>query len=447
MIASQGGPGGSGVDMVLGPQGPQISALVKGQYDLVGFDPRGVGHTLPNATCFDAASYNLWSATEVISIDNEAEVSLTRSRDEVIGASCGAALGGTGSNDTSASLEEWGGGRFMNTAQVANDMVSITAAFGQEKVFYYGVSYGSILGQNFAAMHPDKVGLIMIDGVLDAQTWHDAEINHSIQDADKVVDTLIELCTRAGPDVCPIAEKTKAATEARYQKIWKDLEANPLPIVGPAGTVPVVITTDLLRIDLHTSLYHPEASFASLAQRLAYVEARDATAFASLAAPPASTGPGAYSQHAIACSDMADISNMTLADAIESWREASKTAKSNGGIIGRLKLQCIKWPFRPAFTYDGPFGSSDVAGKILVSNAVFDSITPLSDARKVQKRFPKSSALLVVNSAAHGVLQVTSACANEVIFKFFSGGELPKNGLVCEPDVLPFVGNVTKGIS
>ena len=292
-------------------------------------------------------------------------------------------------------------------------------------------------------MHPDKINLMLIDGVLDAEEWRAGNIQPQIQDSDKVMGTFFDLCAEAGRSVCPVAEKTAARTETRVKAILAALKERPIAVV-PQVNGQLVVTYDMVMADLRVDLYTPSSGFAKLAQTLAAVEARNATAlydFGEL--DPTTLLPewlyGDQSRQAISCTDFPNLSKITLSNELSMLRSAINTSYWFGPTLSRIKVDCIPWKIRAKHPYTGVLTSSKVAGKILITNNVLDPVTPLVNAKAVQKRF-SNSALLIQNSIGHTVLESLGSCAGKVIGAFFQAGILPKSGTICEPDSLPFIG-------
>ena len=199
--------------------GPLLAKIVGPAYDIVGFDPRGTGASILAAKCFDTASWSTFSQSEIWSLESKEDLAYALARDEIVAAKCAESLAGTGKQEAGGTLEEWGGGRFMNTPAVATDILRIVQALGQDKLNWVGVLYGTVLGATLASMYPDNVGLMVIDGVADASFWYDSNVLDAIQDADNVAGAFFELCARAGKAVCPIAETTARKTAERVDRV------------------------------------------------------------------------------------------------------------------------------------------------------------------------------------------------------------------------------------
>ena len=428
-----------------------LSQIVGPAYDIVGFDPRGTGASIPSAKCFDTASWATFSQTEVWDLDSKEKLAYALARDEVTAAQCANSLAGTGKQEAGGTLEEWGGGHFMNTVAVSHDIMRIVQALGQDKLNWIGVSYGTILGATFASMYPDNVGLMLIDGVADAALWHTADILNEVQDADNVAGAFFELCSRAGKAACPIAEKTAQKTEERVARILAAVKARPIAVT-PHINGHSIVTYDVLRAFFRTQMYTSATGFPAFAAVMAAVEARNTTALYDFGANDPETGlppilSGDQALQAISCTDFPDLSNTTLDQAWVWLRDATRASRYTGSIISRVKLECTKWKMRPTKRFEGTIGAKKISGKLLVSSNVYDPITPLADARSLRKRFPAdSSALIIQNTIGHCALLNLGNCTAQTIGAFFQAGILPKSGTVCEPDELPFVGAVIKGI-
>lgn len=167
MLTQKGGPGNTGVDFIL-ELGSVVVSVIGTNFDIVSFDPRGMGRSLPSANCSQPAStndkvvkraYGIYGPEEPDAYWEEYFAAV-----KVSGAQCAKAFGGAS-----------GAGEHMSTPVVATDMISIVDAFaatprgasaaGDSSLLnYWGYSYGTFLGQTFATLYPDRVGRLTFDG-------------------------------------------------------------------------------------------------------------------------------------------------------------------------------------------------------------------------------------------------------------------------------------------
>jgi pimeloyl-ACP methyl ester carboxylesterase len=151
ILYNPGGPGSSGTSYVQ-RRGNALSAIARDYYDIIGFDPRGVGATTPQAQCFDSESqYRIWELQRrPLNASDYETVLYAKSRSMLLGERCLNALGGKVSSHTNILDMNPGAGEFMSSASVVEDMVRISQALGQEKVNLWGGVSESFIGLSYA---------------------------------------------------------------------------------------------------------------------------------------------------------------------------------------------------------------------------------------------------------------------------------------------------------
>lgn len=230
LFLNPGGPGGSGVMLALAA--PYfLSTTVRQRFDLVGFDPRGTNFS-DNIKCFTTAKDRFDAADGADGYalpQTTAQQNLTIAYAQRIGPACAAD----------------GLAAHMSTAEVARDMDVLRRAVGDSQLSYLGFSYGTALGQYYAAMFPDRVRAVAVDGVINPVNWvGDAgtptELDsrlHSGVAAYKALRRALEVCRLAGKLRCPLATQGDPWTQWRY--VAAKLRAHPLVLNSPAGAVTV----------------------------------------------------------------------------------------------------------------------------------------------------------------------------------------------------------------
>ncbi len=157
LLVNPGGPGASGLSLaadVAAGLSPEVSA----DYDIVGFDTRGVGSSRPALSC-DPAFFSRPRPDYVPASKTAEQVLVDRARQYA--AACQSRFGWL--------LP------YMTSENMARDMDSIRVALGQQKISYYGVSYGTYLGQVYATLFPQRIKRMVLDSVVDpaGAWWHD----------------------------------------------------------------------------------------------------------------------------------------------------------------------------------------------------------------------------------------------------------------------------------
>ncbi len=236
-----GGPGVSGVTrLIQSGFGLTLRALLMGRFDVVAFDPRGVGYSDP-MQCFDTEGDRtaFGSALPVFPWLDDQE----RPYFDAYSSLAPRCLG----RGQPIALH-------MSTADVARDLDLLRQAVGDDQITYLGFSYGSYLGNTYANMFPDKVRALVIDGVLNPLIWTiGRQISSDRIAVQAVADEFNRLCDEAAavnPAYCLMSGPQGAA--ATYLAVAESLKQT--PVVLPNG---VLYTYDKLisanrRLHVHT---------------------------------------------------------------------------------------------------------------------------------------------------------------------------------------------------
>jgi pimeloyl-ACP methyl ester carboxylesterase len=452
LFLNPGGPGGSGIDFVLGAGPFLFTQDVRDRFDLVGFDPRGILRSNP-LKCF--GNPKQWEPyfTPFVFPMNDEEVDIWIAADRYLDAAC----------------DQRGGAiqAHMSTANVARDMDRLRQAIGDDKLTYYGVSYGSMLGQTYANLFPNNFRALVIDGILDPIAWttgapgeEDLPFSTRLRSDAGAMDTLEEffrLCD-AGGDACPLSDAGGA--EARFAALAQALLAGPITIEDPATGEAFEYSYSFLIGDTLSAMYD-SFTWPDLANFLAFLEsqASPATLGAALArvrgtsslvrsSEALSRAGATYSPRrgfptypnfvegfpAVACADSDNP------DTYDAWVDAGIASDAAFGYFGRLwtwvSSICAEWPAADSDRYMGPFDTATGA-PVLVVGAKWDPATRYEGAQIAHDLLP-NSALLTVDSWGHTSL-FTSACADAAIAAYLIAVTTPAVGTTCTQDLVPWV--------
>ncbi|KAK1235841.1 hypothetical protein PQX77_000931 [Marasmius sp. AFHP31] len=433
ILFNPGGPGGSGVDQIVA-EGTQFQAVFP-QWDIVGFDPRGVSRSTPQISFYkDIVEYISLPLPAMELNHSSSSVESYWAMSKALGA---AAFGRNG--DVL---------RHMNTENVARDMLAITEAHNREKLQYIGVSYGSILGATFAALFPDKVERLVIDGVADVQNdYYTTKWLTSVIDMDKTLQWFFKSCHEAGPDSCAFHESSVEAISSKYNKLYDTLINAPIPV--QAGESYQLVDYTLLRRTMVKQLYTPFLTWPKLAAALDALVNGNATAFLEFASPTsfanatdaAEPTDQGFVKHpedmtAYICND-GEFVPPELEEAYRHYQEMTEVS-SFGSIWASWRLICSGWSRSIPKAFRGPISGNTSFPLLLVGNTA-DPVTPLAGARAVASGFP-GSVVLQRDAPGHtySILAFPSKCTVEATVAYFLNGTLPEEGTICPLDTPPF---------
>ncbi|KAK0504497.1 TAP-like protein-domain-containing protein [Armillaria luteobubalina] len=440
ILINPGGPGLSGVS-ALSSFGPLAVSVFGNQYDIVSFDPRGVGNSTPRAQFFLSteeqyqwlSSTNNWAAVVNTSSD---QIPHLWASAQVL-----AELAQEGDNGIL---------NYISTDNVARDMLRISQAAGQEKLQYYGDSYGTVLGFTFAAMFPDKVGrmvldgvqnvlnssraqahLITLSGVVDADAYYSGDWSNTTVDADKVMQSFFEGCVAAGADACAFYASTAEEISNNLDFLYESLLIQPVPVVSPPFYGVVDYTA--LRTAVWNAVCAPYQLFSLLAEGLASLADGNGTIIFEIQASvydPSSGYDNTWDAGiAVACGDAANYTD-SVADLFAYAHDVEALSTFSNSQIIMQRIRCEGWKFHRGDIFTGPIAGNTSYPILFIGNTA-DPITPLSAAFKLSTAFP-GSVVLTQNSSGHTSISASSECTDAYVQAYFQNGTLPKDGTVCE---------------
>jgi pimeloyl-ACP methyl ester carboxylesterase len=206
LIVNPGGPGGSGVDYAYAAEYLFTPAILEA-YDIVGFDPRGVGRSEP-IICLSDKELDANYASDS-KPDNEQEFAQTLIESKKFIQLC---------EKKNKHLTSF------STANAARDMDILRQAVGDKQLNYMGKSYGTFLGTLYAQFFPDKVGRIVLDGAVDPSISNFQQALTQAVGFDKAFAAFVTDCSKRSD--CPLPKDDKAATD-EMKKVLSQLEKKP----------------------------------------------------------------------------------------------------------------------------------------------------------------------------------------------------------------------------
>lgn len=335
----------------------------------------------------------------------------------------------------------------VGTAFVARDLMSIVNALGEDGMIrYWGQSYGTLLGATIAAMFPDKIDRMILDGNINPTDYYHGTNEESVDNADAAQSFFFEACASAGPENCALAYKGATGPELEQQYLdYLNEYAN-------GSTVFVDSTKDVwgytrVKGYLYDKLKTP-GRWNGTAQQIAIfmqgsvspssVHTKRTAPFDPTTAS-SDAGDGYATLVAITCGDWDEIpGNGTLADFEHYLKLYEARAPHNGDQLISILYQCATWKVNAKEKYAGSFEGVQTKNPILFINGHYDPVTPLTSAKNSSHGFI-GSGVMETNIAGHCSGAQNSKCANDKIRSYFATGKLPDLATKCDPDTPAFL--------
>jgi len=402
LLVNPGGPGGPGLGYAATKR-EKLPESVRRSFDIIGFDPRGTGHSAP-ADCGAMGGLFETPAADPVprGADEERthQASLRRTAED-----CAAGIG--------PALPH------LSTTNTARDMDAIRAALGERRISFLGVSYGSYLGAAYAALHPHRIRRMVLDSVVGPEDWHDFDRRQAVALLDQR-DTFFDWLA-VHPDRFGLGS-SREETRTAYARTRRGLSARPADGFGPAEFDRAVYRA-LGRTERWTGLgdglrdYLRHGSVTGL---------RPAEPFGN----PASRTYEAANR-AVKC---ADGPGPTPSDVRRDLRRL-KRADPLPVLTGMEAWVCAHWAHRPAVRT--PLGSAEAPPVLLVASE-HDPVTPIAGARSMSRRLPGSRVVTLHDDYSHGVFASRgNACVDGTAAAYLVDGSVPSRDVHCPGPGLP----------
>ena len=409
LVVNPGGPGGSGVQYALQARS-QVSAAVRARFDVAGFDPRGVGGSIPAVHCLSDAELDRFFATSDTP-GNTAQRAVVVSESKLFARGC--------EKQSGAVLP------YVGTANAARDMDVLRAVLGDAKLTYLGKSYGTYLGTWYAQMFPSHVRALVLDGAVDPGEPSLAMNLVQAQGFQVALRSFVADCLRR--PACPFPRgETVSAAIARVQSMLNQAAAKPLQsqVPGQPGNSALLLTGvasalysksfwPYLRLGLTTAFEGNGTVLVALGDAL--VERDRSGHYSNLSS----------AELAVDCVDRPWPRNLATWQTAASG--AARAAPMFGAAIMWGSLPCAYWPVRPA----APARLRGAgAPPILVVGNTRDPATPFRWAKALARDL-KSGVLLAWNGDGHTAYMMGSSCIESAVDKYLINLVPPRNGTLC----------------
>ncbi|MGN6324418.1 alpha/beta hydrolase [Pseudolysinimonas sp.] len=416
LLINPGGPGGSGYDFVAQSADYVVTPTVLARYDVIGFDPRGVGRSTP-VVCYTDP----------------------KKQDQLLYGTYDAPYGSAGwAAELNAREKEWVAACEKNTgpllghldaASVARDMDVIRAVLGDRKMHYLGYSYGTYLGTMYAQLFPTKVGRMVLDGAIDPLVPQLDALATQMAGFDSALKAYLTNCLASSG--CPFSGTPDQAM-AQVRHVLDTVDAQHL--TGSDGRT---LDSATLGTAISETLYS-ESSWPSLTKMFSSLRTGDADrVFAEADQYNNRNADGTYTGNsteiytAVTC-DESDIAT----DGVDVFGDLAKLDAA-APTLGRyfayddtavLEAACDNWPVKPAklpTVFDAPG-----APPIVVIGTTNDPATPYQQSVSLAKQL-SSGFLLTHHGEGHTVYAQGDGCVDNTVDDYLIQGTLPASDPDC----------------
>ena len=409
IIVNPGGPGAGGTSFAEYAQS-SLGDSVTRAYDIIGFDPRGVGDSAP-VTCLTGKQTTAWLRADATP-DTPAEISAYSSLAAGIGRGCLAFT------PTRA--------RNVGSVATVRDMDLLRAALGDKKLNFLGYSYGTYLGALYAQEFPGNVGRLALDGAVDPN-MDSMQISEGQSKAFQVAMTrFARSCARLAS--CPYRGGAAKVLQ-NINSLLARLDKAPMRTDKREK-----LTQSQALGALFWAMYSPDY-WSNLRDALSEANRGNGSYLLTLADLSADrTGPNTYGSnqnsafYAISCWDSpAPPDAAGLAAAARTWSTRAPVPEM---------ARALAWGNAPCSTW---FGHSDLApapvsstteAPILVIGTTYDPATPYPWAVSLAKQLG-TSRLLTYAGDGHTAFGNGNRCVDSAVTSYFASGALPAAGTRC----------------
>ena len=438
VFLNPGGPGGSGISTIesqaeLYKSGDLSEVLAN--YDVIGFDPRGVGQSTP-ITC--------WTPEDVQAIlAGQAEMpslSTPGSAADIVA---------QGSHKAAACEEHTEVPEILDhadTRSVARDMDVMRALVGDKDLNYLGYSYGTYLGAVYTELFPDNIGRVVLDSAMDPTMARQDPMEGDAAAGEQSLRTYIE--SQQGQAGFPLSGTTDAAV-AQLATFLDGLDADPLTVSGSGTPLNRAKAVDAISKLVTTSPDKWPLLTEGLTQAM---NAHDGSALKANAdavsgnsAPPATEKQvveqlqGLKVFSANRCLDFPDAGNES------SWDAALASYHHDYPVFHSLLPQydafCHGWGHTSRT--EAVDVDVEATNPMLVIGILHDPQTPYPWSKALVSKI-RNSHLLSVDMYGHGATG-SNACTSAKVSDYLVNGTLPSDGEICPADPEPQAGGGEKG--
>jgi pimeloyl-ACP methyl ester carboxylesterase len=406
LVVNPGGPGGSGVGYAAGGSSTVGGTLTR-YFDIVGFDPRGVGESTPLECAGTKQTDELLAADPDPDDAAEADRLLRLTRDY-----------GNGCLKRGGDLA-----RHVSTVEVAKDLDVLRAALGESQLDYLGASYGTLIGATYADLFPTHIRRMVLDGAVDPALSTEQLSLGQARGFETALRAYLKDCVDRGN--CVLGDSVDAGA-ARIKAFLEQLDANPIRARDGREVTEGLANYGII-VPLYVKTYWPLLT-AALGQAFQ----GNVDTLLQLSDQYTSRGPKGYTDNSMAALyavNCLDHDDGIPVDQVEGHiAEFEKASPTFGRIFAYGLSSCDSWPVRTGNRTKALAAKG--APPIVVVGTTRDPATPYQQSVALARQL-QSGVLVSRDGDGHTGFQQGNQCVDGAIEEYFVGGTVPKNGLSC----------------
>jgi pimeloyl-ACP methyl ester carboxylesterase len=408
ILVNPGGPGASGRDFARNLAFGALPSEIRDRFDVIGWDPRGVGVTM-TIKCLTDADYDRINALDPTP-DDQSEI------DQLVAGVKEFADGCAKNNGEKL--------KHAGTDDVVKDMDLMREALGVEQISYMGFSYGTYLGAKYADKFPKRVRAFLLDGVLDPTVDSDERVRRQAVGFEGELTEFFAACDRLSQ--CPFARVNEKASAA-YDRILADIEATPVRagrrVLGPGEAWTGILA----------GLYSKESGWPTLRAALASADRGSGGPLLALYDQYANRHPDGSFDNVVDANAATNCLDVPASKSIAHYKELAdefdRIAPRFGRFAAWSSIVCAFWKI----PVQGSLGPLKAAGSspILLVGTTRDPATPYVWAQSLNRQL-ENSTLLTFNGDGHTAYFSRNPCIREAVNSYLLALKLPPPKTVCE---------------
>ncbi|MDP9806233.1 pimeloyl-ACP methyl ester carboxylesterase [Trueperella bonasi] len=408
LLVNPGGPGGSGQDMA-SMASAYFSDDILTHFNVIGFDPRGVGDSAP-VDCLSDADLAAYLDTSYPDTE-EAKAQEQAAVDNLV----------QGCIDNTGPLLE-----FVGTREAAQDMDVMRHVLGDPRLYYVGYSYGTTLGGMYAELFPENVGRVILDGAVDDSISGFEQNLAQAKGFEQAFDAFVEHCIADGD--CVLGDSLEEA-RAKLSELFDQVAENPIP----AGSRELSETG--LFYGVIMPLYDDSAWFALETGFEEVINDGTGEMFLMMFDLYMSREGDSFSSNMTEANWAINCADTHVTGDVADWEakaeQLTEEAPIFGKVMGYSQYMCSIMPGGE----DGPLGPFVAADSepIVVVGTTGDPATPYEWSEAFADNM-ENSVFVTWEGEGHTAYGRAGDCINGALDAFLLRGEVPEDGLTCGAD-------------